>query len=94
MKKPLGTLKSLVNAKNSLENFFLLSNGDTFFDINISTLYQKFDYKKNLMLLGAAKFLTKDKQRYQNFLLKNKLLKKKFIIQKKILKLLIVVLQL
>ena len=28
------------------------------------------------MLLGAAKFLTKDKQRYQNFLLKNKLFKK------------------
>ena len=81
-KKPLGTLKSLVNAKNSLENFFLLSNGDTFFDINISSLYKKFDYKKNLMLLGAAKFLTKDKQRYQNFLLKNKLLKKVYYSKK------------
>ena len=82
--KPLGTLKSLVNAKKSLENFFLLSNGDTFFDTNISSFYKKFDYKKNLMLLGAAKFLTKDKQRYQNFLLKNKLLKKVYYSKKNI----------
>ena len=44
-KKPLGTLKSLIHAKKSLENFFLLSNGDTFFDTNISSLYMKFNYK-------------------------------------------------
>lgn len=75
-KKPLGTLKSLINAKKSLKNFFLLSNGDTFFDTNIASLYQKFNYKKNLMLLGAAKIFTKDKLRYQNFLVKNELLKK------------------
>ena len=82
-KKPLGTLKSLINAKKNLENFFLLSNGDTFFDANISSLYQKFDYKKNLMLLGAGKILTNEKLRYQNFLVKNKLLKKVFYSKKK-----------
>ena len=69
-KEPLGTLKSLINAKNKLENFFLLSNGDTFFDINIADLYKKFDYKKNLILLGGSKILTKDKLRYQNLLIK------------------------
>jgi len=82
-KKPLGTLKSLINARKSLENFFLLSNGDTFFDANISNLYQKFNYKKNLMLLGAVQILTDDKLRYQNFLIKNKLLKKVYYSKKK-----------
>ena len=66
-KKPLGTLRSLINVKKKLDNFFLLSNGDTFFDINISDLYRKFDYKKNLMILGAGKIFTNDKLRYQNF---------------------------
>ena len=82
-KEPLGTLKSLINAKNKLENFFLLSNGDTFFDINIADLYKKFDYKKNLILLGGSKILTKDKLRYQNLLIKKKLLKKVYYSKKK-----------
>ena len=82
-KEPLGTLKSLINAKKNLGNFFLLSNGDTFFDINISSLYQKFDYKKNLMILGAGKIITKDKLRYQNFLVKNRLLKKVYYSKKR-----------
>ena len=82
-KKPLGTLKSLIHAKKSLENFFLLSNGDTFFDTNISSLYMKFNYKKNLMLLGAAKISTNDKYRYQNLFVKNKLLKKVYYSKQK-----------
>ena len=82
-KKPLGTLKSLINAKKNLDNFFLLSNGDTFFDVNISDLYKKFDYKKNLMLLGAGKISTNDKLRYQNYLIKNNLLKEVFYSKKK-----------
>ena len=56
-KKPLGTLKSLIHAKKSLENFFLLSNGDTFFDTNISSLYMKFNYKKNSRNSWFLKFL-------------------------------------
>ena len=82
-KKPLGTFKSLINAKKSLENFFLLSNGDTFFDVNISNLYKKFDYKKNLIMLSAAKISTNDKLRYQNFLIKKKLLQKVYYSKKK-----------
>ena len=82
-KKPLGTLKSLINAKKNLENFFLLSNGDTFFDINIADLYQKFDYKKNLILIGGGKILTHDKLRYQNLLVKKKLLEKVYYSKKK-----------
>ena len=82
-KKPLGTLKSLINAKNNLENFFLLSNGDTFFDINVADLYKKFDYKRNLMSLAAGQILTGDKLRYQNFLVNNKLLKKVYYSKKK-----------
>ena len=82
-KKPLGTLKSLINAKKNLDNFFLLSNGDTFFDVNISDLYKKFDYKKNLMLLGDGKISTNDKLRYQNYLIKNNLLKEVFYSKKK-----------
>jgi len=81
-KKPLGTLKSLINAKKNLENFFLLSNGDTFFDINIADLYQKFDYKKNLILIGGGKILTHDKLRYQNLLVKKKLLEKVYYSKK------------
>jgi D,D-heptose 1,7-bisphosphate phosphatase len=75
-KKPLGTLKSLTNAKKKLDKFFLLSNGDTFFDLNVADLYERFDYKKNLMILGAGKILTNDKLRYQNIIFKNQLLKK------------------
>ena len=82
-KKPLGTLRSLINVKKKLDNFFLLSNGDTFFDINISDLYRKFDYKKNLMILGAGKIFTNDKLRYQNFLINKQILKKVFYSKKK-----------
>jgi len=82
-KKPLGTLKSLINAKKELDNFFFLSNGDTFFDVNVANLYQKFDYKKKLMLLGAGKIITNDKSRYQNLLVKNKLLEKVYYSKKK-----------
>ncbi len=77
-KKALGTLGSLLNAKKQLDQFFLLTNGDTFFDINISDLYKKFNYKKNLLLLAAGKIKTGDKYRYQNFLIKRGILKKIF----------------
>lgn len=82
-KRPLGTLGSLINSKKKLENFFLLSNGDTFFDINISELYKSFNFKKNLMIMGAGKIYTNDKLRYQNFLVKKNLLKKVFYSKKK-----------
>ena len=82
-KKPLGTLKSLINGKKKLDKYFLLSNGDTFFDINIADLYKKFDYKKNLILLGGGKILTNDKLRYQNLLIKKQLLKKVYYSNKK-----------
>jgi D,D-heptose 1,7-bisphosphate phosphatase len=82
-KKPLGTLKSLINGKKKLDKYFLLSNGDTFFDINIAELYKKFNYKKNLILLGGGKIITNDKLRYQNLLVKKQQLKKVYYSKKK-----------
>ena len=82
-KKPLGTLKSLINGKKKLDKYFLLSNGDTFFDINIAELYKKFNYKKNLILLGGGKIITNDKLRYQNLLVKKQQLKKIYYSKKK-----------
>ena len=54
-KKPLGTLKSLINGKKKLDKYFLLSNGDTFFDINIAELYKKFNYKKKPNIIRGRK---------------------------------------
>ena len=77
-KKPLGTLKSLINSKKFLEDFFLLTNGDTFFDLNILDLYCKFNYKKNLIIFGSTRIKTKEKLRFQNFLIRKNILKKVF----------------
>ena len=77
-KKPLGTLKSLINSKKFLEDFFLLTNGDTFFDLNILDLYCKFNYK-NLIIFGSTRIKTKEKLRFQNFLIRKNILKKYFI---------------
>ena len=69
-KKPLGTLGSLLNAKKKLDDFFLLSNGDTFFDINFFYFYNNFNYKKNLAIIAASQFNTNDKYRFQNIIIK------------------------
>ncbi len=81
-KKAEGTLKSLVKSKKKFDNFFLLSNGDTFFDINVTDLYHKFDYKNNLILMAANKVFSVDKLRYQNFLVKKSKLKKVYYSKK------------
>lgn len=82
-KKPLGTLGALLNAKNKLDNFFLLSNGDTFFDINFLDLYNHFNYKKNLAIIATCQFNTNSKYRFQNIIIKKNKIKKLILTKKR-----------
>ena len=50
---PLGTAGSILKAKSSLDDFFFLCNGDTYFDINILDLINYF--KKNYLMSLALK---------------------------------------
>ena len=43
--KPLGTGGALINAVKFLHKYFLLCNGDTYFNFNISEFINKFDTK-------------------------------------------------
>lgn len=52
---PLGTYGSLKNSSKYLKSFFLLLNGDTFFDINLRDFIYKFDYKNFIGGLAVAK---------------------------------------
>jgi D,D-heptose 1,7-bisphosphate phosphatase len=51
---PMGTGGALINAKKFLDKFFLLCNGDTYFDINLNDLTSNFDKKKMLLLLAVT----------------------------------------
>ena len=53
-KKALGTAGSLSQLKNKINNDFIVVNGDTFFDINLSKLIN-FKIKKNEILLSLVK---------------------------------------
>ena len=64
-KKPLGTSGALYNSKNYLKKNFILCNGDTFFDINISDLLYNF-LKKNKISFVALKKI-KNNLRYDCF---------------------------
>ena len=45
-----GTLGALHSAKNRLNNFFLLCNGDKVFDLNYKYLINNFDFKKKILI--------------------------------------------
>lgn len=64
-KKPLGTSGAIYNSKNYLKKNFILCNGDTFFDINISDLLFNF-LKKNKVSFVALKKI-KNNSRYDCF---------------------------
>ena len=83
-KRALGTLKSLLNSKNKLEKFFLLANGDTYFDIDYNDFVKKFKFKKNIMLIAGAKIKTNSFNRFQNLGIKKKMLKKVYYSKNKI----------
>ena len=54
----MGSSGALFNAKNHLEKNFLLCNGDTFFDINISDLAFEF-FKKKFAQIALKKSASK-----------------------------------
>ena len=64
----MGSSGALFNAKNHLEKNFLLCNGDTFFDINISDLAFEFFKKKKFAQIALKK--SASKKRYDTFGLK------------------------
>ena len=64
----MGSSGALYNAKNDLEKNFLLCNGDTFFDINISDLIFEFFKKKKLAQIALKRSISK--KRYDTFGLK------------------------
>ena len=53
-KKKLDTGGALKNAKKNLDDFFILSNGDTFFDINLYDFIKNFKFKKNQLSLALS----------------------------------------
>ena len=54
-KKLLGTGGALVNAKNKLENYFYLLNGDTYFDGDLLQLNEEFNRKKFDVIISTKK---------------------------------------
>ena len=67
-KNLMGSSGALYNAKNNLEKNFLLCNGDTFFDINISDLIFEFFKKKKMAQIALKRSISK--KRYDTFGLK------------------------
>ena len=53
-KKPLGTAGSLSQLHNKINNEFIVINGDTFFDINLSEVIN-YKLKKNEIFLSLVK---------------------------------------
>ena len=68
-KTPLGTFGAIKNAKTKLKNYFLLLNGDTYFDINLRDLIVSYNFKKYLGIVALAK---KTGKRFSKVLLNRK----------------------
>lgn len=64
-KNLLGSAGSIYNAKKHLDNFFLLCNGDTFFNFNILDLLKKYDPKKYVGIYAISQ-TSKDTSRYSS----------------------------
>jgi len=79
-KKALGTFGSIKNAKKELKDFFLLLNGDTYFDINYRDMIISYNYKKFLGIIALAK---KNGNQFSKILLNKKGVIKKFYNDKK-----------
>tara|TARA_B100000575_G_scaffold253693_1_gene222392 strand:- start:714 stop:1871 length:1158 start_codon:yes stop_codon:yes gene_type:complete len=64
-KKLLGSSGALFNVRKKLHRHFLMCNGDTFFDINISDLAYEYFNKKAIAFLALKKL--NDDKRYDQF---------------------------
>ncbi len=64
-KNLLGSAGSINNAKKHLDNFFLLCNGDTFFNFNILDLLKNYDPKKYIGIYAISQ-TSKDTSRYSS----------------------------
>ena len=69
--RPLGTSGALFNSRKYLKNFFVLSNGDSFFDINLNDLIASFHNEKKAVSYLALKKVKK-KSRYDVFSINKK----------------------
>tara|TARA_B100001057_G_scaffold472930_1_gene536760 strand:- start:10818 stop:12011 length:1194 start_codon:yes stop_codon:yes gene_type:complete len=67
-KKLLGSSGALYKAKKKLDKNFILCNGDTFFDINISDLIFEFFKRKKFVQIALKKSVSR--KRYDTFSLK------------------------
>ena len=54
-KTPLGTFGAIQNAKAILDDYFLLLNGDTYFNINLRDLVFSYNFKNFLGIVALAK---------------------------------------
>lgn len=68
-KKSLGTGGAIINAKKMLHNFFLVCNGDTYFEFNISNFLNNFNQNFNSCIALTNK--KKDLFRYSKVKIKN-----------------------
>jgi|TARA_B100000787_G_C16192083_1_gene298162 D,D-heptose 1,7-bisphosphate phosphatase len=71
-KTPLGTGGSLYNAKNFLDNTFMICNGDTYCDFNLFEFKKKFNKKSNI-LVGIKKI--ENNFKFKKVIVKNKKIK-------------------
>ncbi len=69
--KPLGTSGALLNSKKYLKKYFILCNGDTFFDINLNDLIMNFHKEKKAISYIALKRIKRN-SRYDAFNLNKK----------------------
>ena len=73
-KSQLGSAGALLNAKKKLKDFFLISNGDTYFDIDINKLTKNFNYKNYLGIIAGYKINSKKRKNFDNFIIKDNIL--------------------
>jgi histidinol-phosphate phosphatase family protein len=79
-KTPLGTFGSIKNAKTMLNDYFLLLNGDTYFNINLRDLVISYGFKN---FLGIVALAQKKGRRFSKVLLSKKGLISQFDSNKK-----------
>ena len=70
--KPLGTSGALLNSRKYLKKYFILCNGDTFFDINLNDLIMNFHKEKKAISYIALKRIKRN-SRYDAFNLNKKI---------------------
>ena len=75
-KKPLGNAGALFNAKKKLKDRFLITNGDTYFNIDFNSLNSHLINKKFIGIIAGYKVNTNKNKLFDNLIIKNKIIKK------------------